>query len=175
MPVAAFEFLDRLRSEEGDVVNLVREYFCDCKDALHRRDECPRLKGAEISERSTGRYVSVEAKRIIEARDGFRCSVPGCLNQLPLEGGHIHPFCDDGPTTPKNMATQCQACNALIEEGKLHVEGFAPFEKYYLHDGTFLGWGFNPVPFNLLPHVGQGDGAGRVNEMGAFWGLPCLT
>jgi len=61
MPVAAFEFLDRLRSEEGDVVNLVREYFCDCKDALHRRDECPRLKGAEISERSTGRYVSVEA------------------------------------------------------------------------------------------------------------------
>jgi len=88
MPVAAFEFLDRLR-KGGDVVNLIPHYFCDCKDAMHRRDECPRLKGkgAKIPKGPSSRYVSVEAKRIIEARDGFRCSVPGCLNQLPMEGG----------------------------------------------------------------------------------------
>ena len=169
--------LDRMR-KGGDVVNLIPHYFCDCKDAMHRRDECPRLKGAKIPEGPTSRYQSAAAKRIIEARDGFRCSVPGCLNQLPMEGGHIRDFCKNGPTTPENMATMCRACNALIEEGALKVKGIAPFEKYYLRNGTFIGWGYDPTPFNPLPgmpHVGQGNGAGKVCEMGSFWGNPAVT
>ena len=174
MPVAAFEFLDRMR-KGGDVVNLIPHYFCDCENELHRRDECPRLRGEKIAANSTSRYVSAEAQQMIDARDGFRCRVPGCLNQLPLENGHIHKFCEGGPTTPKNMATQCKSCNALIEEESLVVIGIAPYEKYYLRDGTFLGWGFNPTPFNSIPHVGQGDGSGRVAEIGAVWANLAVT
>ncbi len=76
------------------------------------------------------------------------------------------------------MATQCKSCNALIEEERLVVKGLAPFEKYYLRDGTFLGWGYDPMPFNRLPrvpHVGQGDGSGRVAEIGAVWGSFAVT
>jgi HNH endonuclease len=194
MPVAAFEFLDRMR-KGGEVTNLVPHYLCDCEGAVHRRDECPRGggagngRGAEVEARgeesAASRYVSAGARRLIEARDGFRCSVPGCLNQLPLEGGHIRPFSEGGPNTAKNMATQCKACNALIEEGRLRVVGAAPFEKYYRGDGDFLGWGFDPTPFGArglgesrresLSHVGRGGEAGEVKERGAIWGLLALT
>ena len=72
----------------------------------------------------------------------------------------------------------CRACNALIEEGALKVKGIAPFEKYYLLDGVFIGWGYDPTPFNPLPempHVGQGNGAGKVCEFGSFWGNSAVT
>ena len=169
MPVAAFEFLDRMR-KGGDVVNLVPHYFCDCENEMHRRDECPRQKGVELTMDSTTRYRSAAAQRLIDARDGFRCRVPGCLNQLPLEDGHIYPFRRGGPPTPENLGKQCSTCNALIEEDRLVVIGLAPFEKYYLFAGTFLGWGFNPTMFKNLSHVGQDGGAGRVSEPGAVWG-----
>ena len=76
------------------------------------------------------------------------------------------------------MATMCRTCNALIEEGRLAVIGIAPFEKYYLLDGTFIGWGYDPTPFNPLPrvpHVGQGDGSGKVCDIGPIWGNAALT
>lgn len=68
------------------------------------------------------------------------------------------------------MATQCKACNKLIEERRLRVVGVAPFEKYYRADGTFLGYGYDPNPVNGVPHVGQDDGAGRVSEQRPVWG-----
>ena len=50
------------------------------------------------------------------------------------------------------LGQQCATCNDLVEVGRLRIQGEAPFEKYYLADGTFLGHGFDPEP---APHVGK--------------------
>ena len=53
------------------------------------------------------------------------------------------------------VGTQCSVCNRFEAHGDLVIKGEAPFEKYYLRNGTFLGYGFDPVPWNRVSHVGQ--------------------
>ncbi|MEN8151235.1 MAG: hypothetical protein ABFS86_15575 [Planctomycetota bacterium] len=54
------------------------------------------------------------------------------------------------------LALHCSAHNRLIESEKLRVTGYAPCEEYWLADGTFLGFGYNPtVQAGKVPHVGQ--------------------
>ncbi|MEN8151732.1 MAG: hypothetical protein ABFS86_18090 [Planctomycetota bacterium] len=108
---------------------------------------------------AASRYIPVEVRRHVEARDGHRCRRPGCSNPVPLEQSHLKPFRDGTPATPEFLAQHCATCNDLIESGRLRVEGRAPLERYYLTreggageggDGQFVGWGFDPSP-----HIGE--------------------
>ena len=79
----------------------------------------------------------------------------------PLDVSHIEPHRDGGPASKDNIGMACASCNQMIESRALRVVGRAPFEKYYLRDGTFLGWGFDPERFEQeKPHVGTGRIAG---------------
>ena len=120
---------------------------------LWRRDECP-VWTPPAWDKEAKRYVEVAVRRYIEARDGNRCRTPGCSCPGPLDIGHLEAHRDGGPVTIENAVQQCTACNGMIESGALRVLGRAPFEKYYLRDGTFLGWGFDPSRFEQGdPHV----------------------
>ena len=109
-------------------------------------------------------------RRLIEARDGFRCRVSECGNTVALEGGHMGtPFRDGAPNDTRNMGEQCSVHNREIETGALRVVGHAPFEKYYLRDGTFLGIGYDPRARRMGdphgdPHAGNGGGASKAGN-----------
>ncbi len=99
-------------------------------------------------------------RRHVEARDGHRCRVPGCTCPGPLEFSHLERYADGAPTTPATVAQHCRAHNTMIETGRLVVKGRAPFEKYFLGDGTFLGTGGDPGPApRRFPHVGNAAGS----------------
>jgi hypothetical protein len=139
----------------AEVHNFLQDQLCACREVKHRRDECP--EGWVPSKGAAGsRHVPAELQREIQARDGFRCRVPGCGNYL-LENGHMEtPFSEGAPMSREHLGLQCATCNRLIEKGRLRIVGHAPYEKYYLSDGTFLGWGFDPEPFeHENPHVGK--------------------
>jgi hypothetical protein len=144
----------------AEVVDLIDHFLCDCEGDRHRRDRCPNRRPT-TGPVPKNRHIPAAVRKVIEARDGFRCRVPGCGNPVPLEMGHVKPYCEGTPTLPEFVGVQCATCNDLIEEGALRVEGEAPFEQYYLKDWTFLGYGFDP-----RPHVGTGSGGADEPESG---------
>ena len=89
---------------------------------------------------------AAEVRRRIEARDGFRCRVPGCQNAVPLENSHVTPHREGVPATEEYIGQHCASCNTLIEAQRLTVKGLYPFEEYWLADGTYLGVGYDPTP-----------------------------
>jgi hypothetical protein len=146
----------------GEFVNLLPDYLCDCEDVKHRRDQCPH--GTDpTGEAATRRYMPAEEQKRISARDGYRCRTPGCTNSIPIENGHMEGAFRDGvPMSAAYVGHQCAACNRLIEQGRLRVVGYPPYEKYYQANGRFLGYGYDPIPFSRVPHVG--NGSDRVRE-----------
>lgn len=161
MELSPEKWIEEMR-KGGEVMNLLPDILCDCEDVMHRRDECPQFAAVE-EKAASSRHVPAEVRRLIEARDGFRCRVPECGNTVALEGGHMEtPFRDGAPNDTRNVGEQCSVHNREIETGALRVVGHAPFEKYYLRDGTFLGWGFDPEAFEQKNHhVGNGVEAGK--------------
>lgn len=64
----------------------------------------------------------------IFARDGFRCTSPGCRSRRHLQAHHIRFRSDGGSDDPSNLTTLCAACHqfALHRAGTLRVYGRAP-------------------------------------------------
>ncbi|MHC4470341.1 MAG: HNH endonuclease [Planctomycetota bacterium] len=147
------EWLEALRGG-AEVHATILDQLVEYEGKLWRRDECPGWT-PPAWEKEASRYVEASVRRSIEARDGHRCRRPGCGCPVPLDVSHLEPHRDGGPVTRENAVQHCATCNRMIEAGALKAIGRAPFEKYYLRDGTFLGWGFDPVPFEQGdPHVG---------------------
>ena len=135
-------WLDELR-DGAEVVDLLGHFLCDCEVVRHRRDRCP--NGAPpIGPPATSRHVPAAVRRIVEARDGFRCRTPGCTNPHPLEFSHLRGFAAGTPMSPEFLAQHCRACNDMIESGQLLVRGTAPFEEYRDAAGNLLGIGYDP-------------------------------
>jgi len=76
----------------------------------------PRLKSA----------IPPSVRRMVIARDGGRCSVPGCSNSAYQHQHHITARSEDGGNDPSNLVLVCSSCHSLIHQGKLDVEGNAP-------------------------------------------------
>jgi len=137
------------------VVNLMGHDLCDCRGVKHRADLCPD-RAAPLGPAAKNRHVPEDVRRTVEARDGFRCRVPGCTSSGPLEISHLQPYRDGAPMDPRVLAQHCSVHNRLIESGKLTITGYAPCEAYHLADGTFLGFGYDPVVRSVsVPHVGH--------------------
>ena len=159
VPVAGFDMEVRLDDwltslrEGAEFVNLLEGQLCDCPDIKHRRDRCPRASTRRSSP-AKNRHVPAWVRRIVEARDGHRCRVPGCTCDGPLQLSHLEPYAEGAPTIPETVVQHCWAHNAMIETGRLVVKGRAPFERYFLADGTPLGVGGDPRPLTPgLSHV----------------------
>ena len=170
MMQTSFEKMVEAVRNGSKVYNLLPDMHCDCKDVVHRRDLCP-WQADPTGEPPTSRHIPAEVARIVDARDGFRCRRPGCTNKLDLEKGHIRAYSAKGPHLPWNLGTMCGPCNANIEKGLLLVFGYAPFEAYFDAAGTFLGYGFNPVPAPpIFPHVGKPPEGGEERPTGVEQG-----
>jgi len=175
MEVRLDDWLTRLR-EGAEFVNLLAGQLCDCPDIKHRRDRCPRASSRREGP-AKNRHVPAWVRRIVEARDGHRCRVPGCTCDGPLELSHLEPHAEGAPTIPETVAQHCWAHRAASRpqsrrshdkscfrrtRNQLERYGLgaspsrfiAPFERYFLADGTPLGVGGDPRPLTPgLSHV----------------------
>lgn len=159
------EWLTALK-DGAEVVDLASVYLCDCEGEKHRRDRCPKEQ-ARPGGRRVSRYIRAEDLKLIEARDGMRCSTPGCTCAGPLENGHLTPFRDGTPADPEMIRKQCATCNVLVESERLVITGRAPFEEYTTANGEYLGIGYDPEPRTRSdPHVGTGDAVTREPPAG---------
>lgn len=67
--------------------------------------------------------VSPKLRQIVLARDGHRCTVPGCRNALFIDLHHLQKARDGGPNNPENLITLCSAHHRQHHAGYLGIEG----------------------------------------------------
>jgi hypothetical protein len=61
------------------------------------------------------------------ARDGWRCTVPGCTSQRNLHAHHIRFRSAGGGDEPENLTTLCAAHHQRgVHAGRIHITGRAP-------------------------------------------------
>jgi hypothetical protein len=67
--------------------------------------------------------VSPKLRQIVLARDGHRCTVPGCRNGLFIDLHHLKKLRDGGPNDPENLITLCSSHHRQHHAGYLGIEG----------------------------------------------------
>lgn len=123
---------------------------CECGEKGERPSESgpipvPRetverlLCNADVLDERTGkvtRAMPAAARRMIRARGGWRCSVPGCFDmsiedhhELGWRNGH----------DPDHCCPLCEAHHRQRHKGLLRIEGTWPEMHFYMVDGTYLG------------------------------------
>jgi hypothetical protein len=71
------------------------------------------------------RSVTPQLRRLVFARDGGRCVVPGCGHWRFIDVHHLIPRKRGGPNRLENLACLCTAHHRAIHDGVLALEGSA--------------------------------------------------
>ena len=85
----------------------------------------------------------------IFARDGYRCTTPGCRRRRDLQAHHIIFRSHGGSDEPSNQLTSCARHHLRgVHEGRVEVLGEAPGQ---------LQWRLGVVQGGALWNVGPGE------------------
>jgi hypothetical protein len=71
------------------------------------------------------RSVTPQLRRLVFARDGGRCVVPGCTHWRFVDVHHVVPRAHRGPHRLENLACVCTGHHRALHEGVLALEGSA--------------------------------------------------
>jgi hypothetical protein len=96
------------------------------------------------------RSVTPQLRRLVFARDGGRCIVPGCKHWRFIDVHHVVPRAHRGPNRLENLACLCTAHHRAVHEGVLAIEGSATSGWVVRHAGAGVygrAWGRrSPAP-----------------------------
>lgn len=101
------------------------------------------------SRRSVGigrmsRVIPPHIMRLLRFRD-WCCRFPGCERRVYLDGHHVTPWQDGGPTDLDNLLLLCFTHHKLVHEGGWAISGHPDRQVHFIRpDGTVLREG--PVP-----------------------------
>jgi predicted restriction endonuclease len=90
------------------------------------------------------RSVTPQLRRLVFARDGGRCIVPGCRHWRFIDVHHVVPRAHRGPNRLENLACLCTAHHRAVHEGVLAIEGSATAGWVVRHAGAGVygrAWG----------------------------------
>jgi hypothetical protein len=90
------------------------------------------------------RSVTPQLRRLVFARDGGRCIVPGCKHWRFIDVHHVVPRAHRGPNRLENLACLCTAHHRAVHEGVLAIEGSATSGWVVRHAGAGVygrAWG----------------------------------
>jgi hypothetical protein len=90
------------------------------------------------------RSVTPQLRRLVFARDGGRCIVPGCKHWRFIDVHHVVPRAHRGPNRLENLACLCTAHHRAVHEGVLAIEGSATEGWVVRHAGAGVygrAWG----------------------------------
>jgi hypothetical protein len=82
------------------------------------------------------RSVTPQLRRLVFARDGGRCIVPGCKHWRFIDVHHVVPRAHRGPNRLENLACLCTAHHRAVHEGVLAIEGSATAGWVVRHAGA---------------------------------------
>jgi hypothetical protein len=85
------------------------------------------------------RSVTPHLRRLVFARDGNRCVVPGCGHWRFIDVHHLLPLARGGTNRLENLVCLCTAHHRAIHDGVLALAGSASEGWVVRHAGT--GWG----------------------------------
>jgi hypothetical protein len=77
-------------------------------------------------------------RRKVLARDGHKCTVPGCRSSRNLDIHHIKHQVDGGGHDEANLTTLCGGHHACHHDGLLHISGQAPDRLVFSRNGRPL-------------------------------------
>jgi hypothetical protein len=90
------------------------------------------------------RSLTPQLRRLVFARDGGRCIVPGCKHWRFIDVHHLVPRAARGPHRLDNLACLCTAHHRAVHEGVLAIEGSATSGWVVRHAGAGVygrAWG----------------------------------
>jgi hypothetical protein len=82
------------------------------------------------------RSVTPQLRRLVFARDGGRCIVPGCKHWRFIDVHHVVARAHRGPNRLENLACLCTAHHRAVHEGVLAIEGSATAGWVVRHAGA---------------------------------------
>ena len=84
------------------------------------------------------RVVSTTLRRALRARDGTRCTFPGC-GCRGTDAHHVNAWAEGGPTMLSNLITLCKRHHTFVHEGGFRMEPLADGRFRFLRpDGREL-------------------------------------
>ncbi|MGV8119656.1 MAG: HNH endonuclease [Candidatus Xenobiia bacterium LiM19] len=107
-----------------------REGHKPCKSS----DKSP-YRNSYKSLKKEGRDIPAALKKKVLLRDGCTCQAPGCGRKIFLSIHHLIAFALCGIHSISGLLTLCSRCHTLVHEGKLSVEGEAPYRLIW-RDGN---------------------------------------
>lgn len=124
----------------GEILDLRNQEFAASPDSEDRRESDEEQGNARVAggragskQRKAGSKgprlkaaIPPSVRRMVAARDGGRCMVPGCCNGAYQHMHHITARSEGGSNRPENLVMVCFSCHVLLHEGKLDVQGQAP-------------------------------------------------
>ena len=80
--------------------------------------------GGELTAGRKTRVVSTTLRRALRARDGTRCTFPGC-GCRGSDAHHVRAWAEGGPTVLDNLASLCRRHHTFVHEGGFRMEPIA--------------------------------------------------
>jgi HNH endonuclease len=109
----------------------------------------------ESPERLTS-SVTPRLRRLVFARDGYRCANPPCRSTRNLEIHHVEHQEHGGNHALSNITLMCGACHTLHHDGRLVVRGTAPDALEFIRAPRVPAPTAPPLP-ELETYVSDGD------------------
>jgi hypothetical protein len=106
------------------------------------------------------RSVTPQLRRLVFARDGGRCIVPGCKHWRFIDVHHVVPRAHRGPHRLENLACLCTAHHRAVHEGVLAIEGSATAGWVVRHAGA----GAYGRAWVVDDPAGRSDSRGRLGQ-----------
>jgi hypothetical protein len=122
------------------VIRLLRACLCTVQRRIERRAERPSSAGEafealldHVLEAWSARERPVPREHRVFARDGWRCTVPGCSSYRNLHAHHVRFRSAGGGDELENLTTLCAAhhqrgVHASGRSGRIRIRGLAPGE-----------------------------------------------
>jgi hypothetical protein len=111
----------RCHLEEGPALapETVRRLACDATvSVMHHGPD------GELTAGRKTRAISTPLRRALRARDGMRCTFPGCQCR-GRDAHHVRSWAEGGSTVLRNLASLCKLHHVLVHEGGYRVEPLA--------------------------------------------------
>jgi hypothetical protein len=144
---------------EGEALETVSEHYLDCVDPMRRKPA--QRRSPDTATLPDRRGIPAEVLRRAMARNGDRCAVPFCTNEVFLENAHRVAHCDGGCREAHNIDRICPPHHDLWHLGRLRIEGTTENPVFFTADGKPLDartactppeGGPGPTPSSSPPH-----------------------
>ena len=116
------------------------DHYLDSFDPERKEGRSRRI-GDTRDPANRGRAVPAEVKRAVLARNGDRCAVPGCPNEIFLDYAHLRPHAAGGDREAGNLLLACRMHHVQLDRGILKVRGTAEAPVFVNLKGAVIGSG----------------------------------